>query len=157
MYSVIRADPHIDRQRFGAEKLWMFRVFARADARDLGGRAIQREGHFAGHHVHFIAAGQRDEDVRIGNAGRFEHRRKRGVADDGADVEAVLQIAQDLLVGIDDGDLVGFFASELVGRSAPDLSGAEDHDFHGGAKGTAEPGLRIGAAPGKRFPSMLPR
>jgi hypothetical protein len=74
----------------------------------LVGVRIQRVRDLAGHHVHFVGAGERDEDVGIGDAGRLEHRRIRGVAGDGADVEAVLQVAQQVLVGIDDRDFVGW-------------------------------------------------
>ena len=55
-----------------------------------------------------------------------------GVAGDGADVEAILQIAQHLFIGVDDRDFVGFFARQVVCRGAPDLAGAEYHDLHGG-------------------------
>ena len=74
-------------------------------------------------------------------AGGFEHRGIGGVAGDGADVEAVLQIAQHFFVGVDDRDFVGFFAGEVVGRGAPDLAGAEDHDLHGARIVRSERGL----------------
>ena len=51
-------------------------------------------------------------------------------ADDRADVDAVLQIAQQLVVDVDDGDFVGRFARQVIGRRAADLAGAEDDDFH---------------------------
>ena len=96
----------------------------------LVGVRIQREGHLARHHVDFVAVGQRDDDVGLRRAGRFQHRRIGGVARHGADVEAVLQVAQDLLVDVDDGDLVRFLAREMMGCRAADLAGAEDDDFH---------------------------
>ena len=55
----------------------------------------------------------------------------RAVADDRADVDAILQVAQQLVVDVDDGDFVRLFAREVIGRRAADLAGAEDDDFHG--------------------------
>jgi len=72
-------------------------------------RAIQRVSDAAGHHVHFVRAGQRYQDVGFGNACGFQHRRMRGTAGNRAHIEAVLQIAQHVLVGVDDGDVVGRF------------------------------------------------
>ena len=91
--------------------------------------SVQR--HLAGHHVDLIADGERDQDVGLGDARGLEHRGLRGVADHGAHVEPVLQIAQHVLVDVDDRDVVGLLAREVVRRGAPDLSGAQDEDFHG--------------------------
>ncbi len=110
----------------------MARVFGGADARDLGARAVQRVRNLAGHHVHFIAGGERDDDVGGGRSGGLEHGRIGGIAGDGADVEAILQVAQDLFIGVDHRDLVRFFTRQVVRRGAPDLAGAEYHDLHGG-------------------------
>ena len=59
----------------------------------------------------------------------------RGVAGDRADVEAVLQIAQDVLVDVDDGDFVRFFARR-GGYAAvrPTWPAPEDEDFHIGSR-----------------------
>ena len=129
---LLRADEHIDRDRFFAEELRAARVFGGADARDLGRRAKQRVGHFAGHHVHFVAARERDDDVGFGDSGGLEHGRIGGVAGDGADVEAILQVAQRLFVGVDDGDFVGLLAGEVRCGGAADLARAEDDDLHCG-------------------------
>ena len=43
-----------------------------------------------------------------------------------ADIEPILQIAQDLLVGVDDGDFVRFFARQVIGRGPADLAGARE-------------------------------
>ena len=115
-----------------ANSLGWLRVFGGADARDLRARAIQRVRHLAGHHVDLVARGQRHHDVGGGAARGLEHGWIGGVAGDGADVEAILQIAQHLFIGVDDRDFVGFFARQVVCRRAPDLAGAEYHDLHGG-------------------------
>ena len=62
----------------------------------------------------------------------LEHAGIRGVARHGADVEAVLQVAQDLVVRVDDGDFVGLLAGQVVRGRAADLAGAEDDDLHRG-------------------------
>ena len=96
----------------------------------LVARAEQRPGHLAGDHVHFVAVGQRDDHVGVGGAGQLEHVRVRAVAGDGADVEAVLQVAQQVVVDVDDRDVVGLLAGEVVGGRPADLAGPEDDDFH---------------------------
>ena len=45
--------------------------------------------------------------------------------------QAVLQLAQRLLVEVDHRHLVGFLARQRLRRRAPDLTGTEDEDFHG--------------------------
>jgi hypothetical protein len=94
-------------------------VYSTTDARDLGAGAIQRVGDFAGHHVDLVARGQRDDNVGRCAARGFEYRWIGGIARDGADVEAVLQIAQDFFVGVDDRDFVRFFARQVVRRVRP--------------------------------------
>jgi hypothetical protein len=51
------------------------------------------------------------------------------VARDGADVEAVLQFAQDVVAGVDDGDVVRLLARELLRGSAPDLARPQNDDL----------------------------
>ena len=65
----------------------------------------------------------------VAGAGRFERARTRGVALHGADVDAVLQVAQQALVEVDDGDVVRFFAGQVVRRGPADLAGPEDDYF----------------------------
>ena len=90
----------------------------------------RRPGDLARDHVDFVAVGERDEHVGVARAGGFEHAGLRGVADDGADVDAVLQVAQQLVVDVDDGDFVRLLAGEVIGRRAADLAGAENDDLH---------------------------
>jgi hypothetical protein len=98
---------------------------------------------FARHHVHFIRARERNDDVGLGGARRFEHRRIRGIAGDRANVETILQISQGVFVHVDDGDFVRLFARQVIRSGATDLPGAEDDDFHrlGGVTAPA-PGSR---------------
>ena len=62
--------------------------------------------------------------------GGLENARARRIAVHRANVEPILQIAQDLLVRVDDGDVVRLFAREVICRRAADLSGAQNDDFH---------------------------
>src|SRR6185437_15309464 len=127
---LLRADEDIDRNGLLAEELRPLGVLRRADSLDLGGRAEQGKGHLARHHVDFVAVGQCDDDLRLGRACRLEDRRVSRIADDGMDIEAVLQIAQHILVDIDDGDFVCFLSREVPGDGAANLSGAENEDLH---------------------------
>jgi hypothetical protein len=106
-------------------------IVAGADARDLGRRAKQRPGDLAGNHVDFVAVRERDDHVGAGTARGLEHGRVRSVAGHRADIEPVLQVAQDLIAGIDDRHVVDLLAGKLLRGRAADLAGAEDDDFHG--------------------------
>ncbi len=127
---LFRADREVDGNRVLAEQLRAPVVVAGADAGDLGGRAEQRPGDLAGDHVDLVARGQRDEEVGALAAGGEQRRGMGGVAGDGADVEAVLQVAQDLVAGVDDGDVVRLLARELLRGGAADLARSQNDDFH---------------------------
>jgi len=127
---LLGADPHVDCEPALGEEAVTLEVVAGADAGDLGRRAIQRERDLAGEHVDFIARSERHDDVGIGRSRRFQHARIGGVAVDGADVEAVLQVAQRVLVGVDHRDLVRLFARQVIRGGATHLAGAEDDDLH---------------------------
>jgi len=80
-------------------------------------------------HVGLVAVRECDEHVGIARAGGLERARARRVALHRADVDAVLQVAQQRFVGVDDGDVVGLFAGQVVSRCPADLAGPEDDDF----------------------------
>ena len=113
---LLRADAHVDRHRVLGKQAFRDHVVGGADARDLGWRVKQRVGDLAGDHVGFVAVGQRDDDIGIVGAGAAQDVGVRGVADDGADIEPVLQFAQHVRPGVDDGDFVGLFAGQVIGR-----------------------------------------
>ena len=130
---------HVDREsrqrrrRLGGfgrdEQARMLREITRADAGDLGFRAEEVPRHVARDHVGLVAVRECDEHVGIARAGRLERARARRVALHRADVDAVLEVAQQHFVGVDDGDVVGLFAGQVVGRCPADLAGPEDDDF----------------------------
>ena len=118
---LFRADPNVHRDGILAEQFVALGEIGGAYARDFLRRAVQRPGDVAGQHVDLVAVGQRDENIGGGDAGRLEDARAGGVAVHRTNVEPILQIAQDLLVRVDDGHVVRFFAREVVGRGAADL------------------------------------
>ena len=69
------------------------------------------------------AANSRWQNAR---AGRLERTRTRRIALHGADVDAVLQVAQQPFVGVDDGDVVGLFAGQVVGATRIPTPGPAD-------------------------------
>ena len=50
--------------------------------------------------------------------------------DQSTDVEPILQVAQHLIVEIDDGDFVGFFSRQMMDGRAADLSGTQNDYIH---------------------------
>src|SRR5437762_11402318 len=55
----------------------------------------------------------------------------RGAADNGAQVQTVLEVAQPRGVDVHDGNVVGF-GYQVFGNRRADLAGTEYHDFQGG-------------------------
>src|SRR6185369_9796395 len=106
---------------------------ARADSRDPSRRAEQRERDLARDHVDRVAVRERDDDVGVAAARALDHVGVRGVADDGAHVEPILELAQHVGILVDDRDFVGFLAREAEGCGAADLAGTEDEYLHGTA------------------------
>jgi hypothetical protein len=72
-----------------------------------------RRCNLTGDHVDFIAIGQRDDHIGIVRTGVLEQPRIGTVTADGAYIETILQIRQNLLIGIDNGDFVSFFLGKL--------------------------------------------
>ena len=124
------ADTDVDRYRVLFEQLVGVHVFRGANASDFRRRAKRRIGDLAGDHVGFVGVRQRDDDVRIAGAGALEYVRIGRVADDGADVEPVLKLPQDIRSHVDDGDLVGLFARQVVSRRCAHLACTEYQNFH---------------------------
>ena len=124
------ADPHVDGEAALGEQLRARCVFGGADARDACWRAIQELCDLAGDDVDLVAVGQRNQYIGVGDAGGFQYRRMGGVAGHRADVDAILQVAQHLLIVVDDGDFVGGLARQALRRGAAHLPGAEDQYFH---------------------------
>jgi hypothetical protein len=89
----------------------------------------QRVSDLAGDHVGLVAVGHGDDHVGILGAGADQYVRVRTVADDGANIQTVLQLLQYLRIAIDDRDVVEL-AGEIVRDRGPDLAGAENDDLH---------------------------
>ncbi len=96
----------------------------------LVGVSKQGVGDLAGDHVELIAVGQRNDHVGIAGARPFQHVGVGSMADNGAHIEPVLQLAQRSRVDIDDRDLIGLFTGKLVGDVGAYLSGSENQNIH---------------------------
>src|ERR1700676_210216 len=129
-HQLFGADPDIHRNRVLAEQPVPFGEVGRAHTRNLLRRAVQGPRNMAGQHVDLVAVGQRDENIGGGDTRGLQDARARRIAVHRANVESILQIAQDLLVQVDDGHVIRFLAGEVIRRRAADLSCAQYDDFH---------------------------
>ena len=122
-------DGDIDRQGFGAEEFGLIEKALGAHPRDLGRRMEQRVGHLTGDHVGLVAVGDGDDHVGVLGAGAREHIGVCAMTLHRAQIEAILQVAQQIGVLIDHGDVVGL--ADQIGRDrGADLTGAQDDDLH---------------------------
>ena len=124
------ADPDVDRDGILSEQLVPLGVVGGTHARDFLRSAVQRPRDMAGQHVDLVAVGQCDENVGAGDARRLQNLRTCRIAVHRSNVQPILQIAQNLLVRVDDGDVIRPLPREVVRRGAADLPSAQDDDFH---------------------------
>jgi hypothetical protein len=103
---LLRADQDVNRDGLLREQLRVDQVFRGADARYLGRDVKQAVGDLAGHHVGLIAVGDREHHVCVFGPGLLQHIGVGRMADDGAQIEALLQLLQAGRIEIDDGDVV---------------------------------------------------
>ncbi len=90
----------------------------------------QRVGNLARHHIGFVAVGQRDDHIGVRGTRTLQHLRVGGVTDYRANIEAILQVAQDLGILVNNSDLVGFLSGKAVRRGRPHLTCTENEDVH---------------------------
>src|SRR6202789_482415 len=124
------ADPYVHRDGILAEQLVPLCEVGGSHARDFLRGAVERPRDVTGQHVDLIAVGQSDENVGGGDARGLEDAGASRVAVHGTNVEAILQIAQNLLVRVDDGHVIRLLPREVVCRRAADLPCAQNDDFH---------------------------
>ena len=70
-----------------------------------------------------------DEEVALAHRGLAQHGKGGRVALDRNDVGQAAHVGQQLLVGVDDGDVVAVSAQHL-GQMAPHLAGSRNDDSH---------------------------
>ena len=104
---LFRADRHVHGEIFARKDFRVGQIIRRADARDLGRRVEQGRGELARHHIGFVALRDREQQIGVFQARLRQYCRMRRVAAYGAHIEAILQPAQAIRVGIDNGDVVG--------------------------------------------------
>jgi len=128
-HHLFRADQYVDRDRLVVEQAAARQVGGFAHSGDFGRGVEQGIGHLAGDHVDLVAVGDRYQHVGIVGTGLAQHGGEGAATDNGADIQAVAQVAQALGIGIDHGDVVGF-PGQVFGERAADLAGTEDDDLH---------------------------
>ena len=134
---VFRSDGDVHRQSVRAEQRGDPAVFGVTQARNLGAPpcaglelAVARMHDLAGHHVHFVVAGNGDHQVRGPGPGVVQDPGPRGVAGNGAHVHAFVYGPQDVGVEIHDRDLVFGFAGKTLGDRGAHDAGPEDQYLH---------------------------
>jgi hypothetical protein len=85
--------------------------------------------HLAGHHINFIAIGNRKNHIGIVSTCPRQHIGMGCLADDGSDIQSILQLPQALFIGINEGDIV-CFTGEIFSNRGPYLASAENDYFH---------------------------
>ena len=113
---LLRADTHINGNGVLREQVFGVHVFRRANTSDLGRRVKQGVSHLARDHVRFVGVGQRDNDIRIVGTCPIQNVGVRGMTDHGANIQAILQLAQDVRTPVDHSDLIGLFARQVIRR-----------------------------------------
>ena len=115
---------------FGQEQaIPLHQIGGRPNARHLVRGVEQGVGDLAGDHVGLVAVGDGDQHVGILGAGFAQHPGMGAVAIHHPQVEFVLQFAQALAIGVDDGDVV-VLAGEILSQGATHLTCAQNDDFH---------------------------
>jgi len=125
------ADHAADGKAFRAQQTVVLAKVGQAQARDGGGDAEHVVCHLAGHQVGGVQVGAGDEQVAVVGAGVAQHRGLNAVAGHAAQLQPLLQPAQALGVGVDDGDVVGLRGQRL-GHALPHAAGAKNQDLHRG-------------------------
>ncbi len=130
---LFRADDAVHRQALLAEQRATPLVAGAeargAHARDARGHVEEQLGDLAADQVGFIERGAGDEQVGIRGSGLGQHFRIDAAADDTAQVETRLQVAQAPGVGVDDGDVV-LLGHQAVGHALAHAARAQDDDLH---------------------------
>src|SRR6267378_5730943 len=105
---LLRTDRQIHVKAVRAEYALVGKVVARAQADDSGRDVEQLLRQLACDQVGFVALRYRNHHVAVLDARLDQHRGMRGAADHGAQVQAVLEVAQPRGVDVHDGNVVGF-------------------------------------------------
>src|SRR5690606_25020581 len=170
-HELLGADRHIDTEcpAFSAEQLGVTRVIGGADSCDARGVFVEQgRDDLARDHVDLIAVRERDDDAGFARGAGIERAGVGCVAYDRTNIEPILQIAQRLVIHIDDRYLVRLFACEVVCSRSPDLASTEDDDSHVGLWALAAgrwleegPGSPLlpharGPEPSARLPAFIP-
>src|SRR6266568_1656417 len=128
--NLLRTDCQIDVEAVRAEYALGGKIVGGAQANDAGRDVEQLLCQLARDQIGLIALRHRNHHVAVLDTRLDQHRGVRGAAEHGAQIEAVLEVAQPRAVDIHDRDVVGFGHQVFRDRRA-DLASAEDDDFQG--------------------------
>ena len=126
---LLRADRKIHAEIIRAEHFLAVEIINGSDAGDAGRRVVETGCQFAGDQIDLIALRDGQQHVGIGDASLLKRGRVRGIAGQGAQIQPVLQLAQLVAVGIDDGNVV-CLAHQAFRYRGTDLSCTEYQYFH---------------------------
>ena len=138
----LRRDDNVDRHVLAAEQIRPFRlqIILAAYARDLGRHLEQGMADLAGDHVHLVRIGDRDQHVGLLGTRHLQRAGMRGVANEGAHVERVVDLADQVRRLVDDGDVIAL-GGQIAGDAGANLPRAADNHVHGCCL-SFRPGLR---------------
>ncbi|EXI84798.1 MAG: hypothetical protein AW12_02387 [Candidatus Accumulibacter sp. BA-94] len=126
---LLRTQGVVDRKILRRQQLFAVEKVTRAQAGDTRGDVEDAVRDLAGDQIGLITLGHGNQQVGVLQAGVGEHGRMRTVADDRAQVHAVLQVRQALVVAIDHRDVV-ILGNKTFGNTRTDLAGTENDDPH---------------------------
>ena len=121
-----------DRRRFKAffpENAGVVAQFAVADARNSGGNIENACAQLADDQIRLVARRHGNQHVRVGSTGIRENLRAGGIADNAAQVKALLKGVDVLRVQVDNRDVVGF-GDQTFSNGRPDSACADNQNFH---------------------------
>lgn len=120
----------IDRHRFRRKQpLRLVDIIVGADADDTVRSFEQRIGYLTGNHIGFIGVGDRHQHISILRPSITQNPRMGSVPLDRAQIKLVLQLAQLVRIGIDDGDVI-ILTDQVFRQRSADLPRTKDDNFH---------------------------
>nr|VUD28812.1 Uncharacterised protein [Raoultella sp. NCTC 9187] len=127
---LFRRDQMVNRHGFRVEKLiGVTHVVRRTNAGNTIRRIKQGIGDLAGHHIGFIRTGDGNQHVGIIRSGFAQYARMRAMPLNNTQVKLILQTAQAVTVGINQGNIV-VLSDEVFRESSANLSGAQNNNLH---------------------------
>ncbi len=125
---LLRADGEIDAEIVRAEYRLAVEIVGGADARDARRGVVKTRRQFARDQIYLVALRHGQQHIGVGDARLFQYRRMRRVANQRAQIQPVLQLAQLLAIRIDHGDVIRF-ADQVFRHRRADLSRTQNQNL----------------------------